>query len=289
MSPNVVGALLMIASMVCFTINDTFIKLTNNLLPFGQLLTMRGFFASILIIALALALGGLKLNLGRAAWKLIALRAVAETMTAFFFLQALLNMPLANVTAIMQALPLTVALGAFIVFGDPIGWRRMSAILIGLIGMMLIVRPGAEGFSVWSLYVVIAVLCVTARDLITRKMPAHVPSLTVAVANTVNVGIFFGLYSLTEEWQPLTPDLWMYLAGSTVFIIGGYFFSVQVMRVGEISAIAPFRYSSLLSALVLGWAVFGDWPDVLTLVGAGIVVGAGLFTLWRERQVKAPQ
>ncbi len=285
MAPNTRGALLMMASMVCFTINDTFIKLTDNALPLAQLLTVRGALATVLIVALGLVLGGLRLRLGRKAWGMIVLRAITETATAYFFLTALLNMPLANVTAIMQALPLTVALGAYLVFGDAIGWRRMTAILLGFVGILLILRPGTEGFTVWSIYVVIAVLCVTARDLITRRMPAHVPSMTVATANTVNVGIFFGLLSLAEPWEPITPELWQYVIGSTVFVIGGYYFSVQVMRVGDIAFVAPFRYTSLLAALVLGWLVFDHWPSPLTLLGAALVVGTGLFTFWREAQL----
>lgn len=287
MSPNVTGALLMMASMVCFTLNDAFIKLTGGALPIGQLMTVRGAMASVFIFGLAAILGGLRLDLGAQAWRLIVLRALTEIATAYFFLNALLNMPLANVSAIMQALPLTVAFGAFLIFKDPIGWRRLSAILVGLVGVMLILRPGPEGFSIWSFYVALAVLCVTGRDLVTRKLPAHVPSMTVAVANTVNVFVFFGLLSLGETWQPMTAPLWGYLIGSSVFIVGGYYFSVTVMRVGEISFIAPFRYTSLVTALILGLLVFGEWPDGVTLLGAAIVVGAGLFTLWREAQIKA--
>ena len=287
LSPNMTGALLMVGSMVSFTINDTFIKLTNGALPIGQLLTIRGLIAAALFIPLALSLRGLKFDLGARAWRLIALRAVAETATAYFFLTALLNMPLANVTAIMQALPLTVALGALIFFKDPIGWRRMLAILVGLMGVLIVLRPGPDGFSTWSIYVVIAVICVTARDLITRKMPDHVPSMTVAVANTINITVFFGLLSLTETWAPMDTQLWGFVIGSAVFIIGGYLFSVQVMRVGDISFVAPFRYSGLIAALILGYFVFGDWPDGWALTGAGIVVGAGLFTLWRERKLSA--
>ena len=287
LSQNMLGALLMVASMVSFTMNDVFIKLTNGAIPLAQLLTIRGAIAVALFVPLAVSLRGLKFDLGARAWRLIALRAVAETATAYFFLTALLNMPLANVTAIMQALPLTVALGALVFFRDPIGWRRMLAILVGLIGVLIVLRPGPDGFSVWSIYVIIAVICVTARDLITRKMPDHVPSMTVAVANTINITLFFGLLSLTETWAPLTPQLWFYVVGSAVFIIGGYLFSVQVMRVGEMSFVAPFRYSGLIAALILGYFVFDDWPDRWTLAGAGIVVAAGLFTLWRERKVWA--
>lgn len=285
MSKNLVGALFMIASMFSFTVNDTFIKLTDGALPLPQLLTLRGILATLGMLGLAVALRGLRLNLGRRVWMLIGLRSLAEIGAAYFFLTALLNMPLANVTAVLQALPLAVTFGAFLIYGDPIGWRRMSAILIGFLGMLLILRPGPDGFSIWSIYALIAVVCVTARDLITRRMPPEVPSLTVAVGNTVIVTAFFALLSVPVEWRPMSGDLWGLIAGSALFIIGGYLFSVQTMRVGEISFIAPFRYTGLIWALLIGWLVFGHWPSPLTLLGAFIVVAAGMFTFWREQRL----
>lgn len=284
MSPNMNAAMLMVASMVCFTVNDTFIKLTDGNLPLGQLLAIRGALASLLIIPLALYFGGLKLRLTGRQWTFISMRSVTEIGAAYFFLTALLNMPLANVSAILQVLPLTVTLGALLVFGEPIGWRRALAILVGFVGMLLIVRPGAEGFSSYSIYAVGAVCCVTARDLVTRGMPADIPSLTIATMNTITVGAFFAVVSIATPWQPISGELWGYILGSTLFIIGGYFFSVQVMRTGDISFVAPFRYSSLLAALILGFFVFGEWPEPLTILGAVIVVAAGLFTLWREQR-----
>ena len=283
MTPNIAGALLMMASMVSFTINDTFLKLTDGALELPQLLAIRGVLASALLIGLAVALRGLHFRLGARAWVFVLARSLAEVGAAYYFLTALFNMPLANVTAVLQMLPLTVTLGAFLFLGDPVGWRRALAIAVGFVGMLLILRPGPEGFSIWSLYAVIAVLCVTARDLITRRMPKHVPSLTVAAANTVVVTLFFGAWSIAEPWQPVSTDLGWLIVGSAFFVIGGYFFSVQAMRTGEISFIAPFRYTSLIAALILGLAVFGHWPDPLTLLGAAIIVGAGVFTFWRER------
>lgn len=283
MSPNMTGVVLMIASMACFTLNDTLIKLTDGAVPLMQLLFLRGVLSSLLILALARYLRALHFNIARRDWVLIGIRSVAEVGAAYFFITALLNLPLANVTAILQVLPLTVAVGAALFFGEPLGWRRMAAILLGFIGMLLIVRPGAEGFSVWSLYALIAVACVTVRDLVTRKLTPGVPSMTVTFVAAVTVMLFAGVASTATEWVPITPRLAALIGGASVLIIGAYFFSVRVMRIGEITLIAPFRYTGLIWALVLGWVVFDDWPSALTLLGAGIVVATGLFTLYRER------
>lgn len=285
MNPNVLGALLMMASMFAFTVNDAFIKAIGGALPLAQVLTLRGLLGSVLFFALALALNGLRFSLGRQAWTLIVLRGGAEVGAAYFFLTALLNLPFANVTAVLQAMPLAVTLGAYLVFKEPIGWRRMSAIAVGFAGMLLIVRPGADGFSAWSLYALIAVLFVTARDLITRRLPRDTPSLTVAFCTSVIVTLSFGATTLSRDWVQLTPDLWLLICGSSVFIIGGYVFSIQTMRVGEVSFVAPFRYTSLLFATVIGLVVFGEWPDALTFVGAAVIIAAGLFTFYRERRL----
>ena len=287
MSANSFGALLMMASMASFTLNDTLIKLTDGAVPLMQLLVLRGVLSSLLILVMARWLGTIHFRIGRRDWALIAVRSAGEVGAAFFFITALLNMPLANVTAILQVLPLTVAVGAALFFREPLGWRRMSAILLGFMGMLLIVRPGPEGFSLWSLYALIAVVCVTVRDLATRRLSPDVPSMTVTLVASLTVMLCAGAASTATEWVPITPRLGALICGAAVFIIGGYFFSVRVMRVGEITFIAPFRYTGLVWALVLGWLVFGDWPSTLTLLGAGIVVATGLFTLYRERQLSA--
>lgn len=283
MSPNVKGALLMMASMACFTINDTFIKATDGALPLAQLLFLRGLLATLFVAVLAVNQNAFRARPSASDWVMIALRSAAEIGAAFFFLTALLNMPLANVTAILQVLPLTVTLGAALFFKERIGWRRMSAILIGFAGMLLIVRPGTDGFSLFSLYALAAVACVTARDLSVRRMSSAVPSLLVTFCASVSVLLAAGAVSIAVEWAPVTPRLGGLIAASALFIVGGYFFSVQVMRTGDVSFIAPFRYTGLIWALVLGWLVFADWPEPLTLLGAAIIVATGLFTLYRER------
>ncbi len=283
LSPNLAGALLMIAGMACFTLNDTLMKATNGEVPLFQLLFLRGLLASALIAGLAWSRGALHLRIPWRDWKLIAIRSASEVAAAYFFVTALLNMPLANITAILQVLPLTVTLGAALFFRETIGWRRMLAIAVGFCGMLLIVRPGPEGFSIWSVYALISVLCVTARDLATRRLSRAVPSLMVTLCASTSVFVLAGLASLGTPWQPVSQDMVILIVAAGLFVVGGYFFSVQVMRVGDVSFVAPFRYTGLIWALVLGWLVFGDWPKPLTLIGAGIIVATGLFTLYRER------
>ena len=285
MSPNTFGALLMMASMACFTFNDVLIKMTDGAVPLGQLLFLRGALSVVLILIFARWLGRIDLRLSGADWGRVAVRSAAEVGAAYFFISALLNMPIANVTAILQALPLTVAVAAALVFSEPLGRRRMVAIGVGFVGVVLIVRPGAEGCSVWSLYALGAVASVTVRDLATRRLSAAVPTMSVTLMAAVTMTSFFGLFSVGERWTALDLRLAALIVGAAFLIIGAYWFSVQVMRQGDIGFIAPFRYTGLVFALILGLLVFGDWPDVLTLLGAGIVVATGLFTLWRERQL----
>jgi len=283
MSPNTNGAFLMMGSMAAFTINDACVKATGGALPLFQLLTIRGVLSSLMIYFLARRLGALDFRQSRRDWTLIALRSLSEVGAAYFFLTALMNMPLANVTAMLQVLPLTVTIGAALFFSERVGWRRTLAIATGFCGMLLIVRPGPDGFNAYALHALVAVVFVTSRDLVTRRMSSEVPSMLVTLTSAMAVLVFSALASTATAWVPLNGWLMVLLLGSSLFIMGGYVLSVAVMRVGEVSFVAPFRYTGLLWALILGWLVFGDWPDSVTLIGAVIVVMSGLFTLSRER------
>ena len=168
MTPNTLAALFMMGSMAAFTLNDTCVKVVGSDLPLFQIVTLRGAVASVLIYIAARHLRLLRLDLPRRDWVLIAVRSAGEASATYFFLTALMHMPLANVTAVIQALPLTVTLGAALFLGEPVGWRRMTAIGIGLAGVLLIVRPGPDGFSLHAIYALAAVFCVTLRDLVTR-------------------------------------------------------------------------------------------------------------------------
>ena len=284
MNHNYQGALTMMASMAAFTFNDTIVKSIGLELPLSQILVIRGSLASVFIYLLARHLGSLRLSLRRQDWGMIFCRCLSEVGATFFFLTALMQMPLANVTAVLQMLPLTVTLFAALLFAEPVGWQRLMAILAGFCGMLLIVRPGPDGFDSAALLALAAVGCVTARDLITRRMPPDVPSMTVTLMASLSVTVFGLVYGLQQDWQPLELTHMVKLATAAGFIFAGYLFSVMAMRVGDIAVVSPFRYTGLLWALLLGWLFFDDWPDVITLLGGAIVVCAGLFTLYRERR-----
>jgi len=284
-SQNLRGSLFMMASMAAFVFNDTSMKALSDELPLFQAIFLRGIATSLMMFALAKLSGGLKFTLPRRDRAIVAIRTFAEVAATFFFLLALFNMPLANATAILQALPLAVTMAGALFFGEAIGWRRLIAILVGLVGVLLIIQPGADGFNIFSIYVLAAVALVTVRDLASRRLSPQAPSMTVAIFGALAVMLFGGLFSLGETWVQPTPLAWAQLGAASVFIIGGYLFSIMAMRVGDIGAVTPFRYTSLLWALLLGWLAFGDWPDGLTLIGAAIVVATGIFTLLRERHI----
>ena len=279
------GAAFMTGSMICFTLNDACMKALSGEVPLSQALFLRGISTTFLMIFLAVALGGLKLRLPRRDWMIISMRSVTEIGSAYFFISAIYNMPFANATAILQVLPLSVTLAGAVFLGEAVGWRRMLAILVGFSGVLLIVRPGYEGFTVYSLYALAAVVAVTARDLLSRQLSTEVPTLTVALFNAITVMVVFGLASTMITWVPISTTAWAQLGGASVFIIGGYIFSVSAMRVGEIAVIAPFRYTAMISALFLGFVLFGEWPDNLTLIGSAIIAVMGIYTFYRERML----
>ncbi len=284
-SQNLRGSALMVAAMACYTFNDTLIKVMGGDMPLSQLLLIRGLMTAVFIGAIAWHSGAIKWRLPKQDWFLILLRSISELFAAYFFVYALRRMEIANVTAVLQILPLTVASGAALFFKEPLGWRRMLAILVGFLGMLLIVRPGTDTFGTETISALGSVLFITIRDLCAKKMSDQVPSQFVAWITAIVVSIGAALAMTVIEWQPVTATEFGLMAGMAVFIGGGYLFATMTMRVGDISFVAPFRYTGLLWAMLMGFLMFGDWPDALTLIGGAIVVGAGMFTLLREAKL----
>ena len=273
--------------MLGFTLNDTLVKVVAAEMNMGQIMFVRGFFASLLIVALAWSQGALR-SPGLLRDPMVLLRAFGELGATVFFLTALSKLPLATVLAVIQALPLAVTMGAALFFKERVGWRRWLAIAVGFVGVMIIVRPGAEGFNAFALLALVSVLFGAVRDLATKRIPEAVPSLLVSVATAIIVTLF-GAATIQPlgGWQPISGTNLALLVGAAVLLLVGYQFIVLAMRQGEISFISPFRYTSLLWALPLGFLVFGDVPDLPMILGASIIVASGLYTLYRERVVGA--
>jgi drug/metabolite transporter (DMT)-like permease len=279
----------MMLSMAGFVFNDTLMKSLSAELPMFQAIFMRGVFATVLIGLLAWHRRALWYRPSRRTNGIISLRVVGELGATVCFITALFNMPIANATAILQVSPLAVTLGASLFLGEAVGWRRYSAIMIGFLGVMLIVRPGSDGFTIYSIYALAAVVFFVLRDLVTRRLPHDVPSLFVTVVSSVSVTLMAGACVAAESWEPMTLKQLLVLLMAAVFVLVGYLFGVMTMRVGDIGFISPFRYTVLIWAIILGFAVFGDIPDSLTLIGSTIVVLTGLYAFYRERKLAAPK
>ncbi|MCG3268227.1 DMT family transporter [Yoonia sp. I 8.24] len=288
-SENLRGAGLMMGGMCAYTLNDAFMKSLADEVPLFEAVLIRGIGAIICLAIMCKLLGQLRFNLPRRDWGLIIVRTLGEVGGTYFFLTALFNMPIANVSAILQSLPLAVSLSAMVFLHEPLGWRRMAAISVGFAGVLLIIQPGGADFNHYSLYALCAVACVTLRDIVVRRMSRDVPSVFVALIAAVGVTMLGAVGTLFIEPVALSPKASLQLFGATGFLICGYIFSVTAMRWGEISFVAPFRYTSLVVALILGVVVFGEWPNMLTLIGAAVVVATGLFTLYRESRLHVPR
>lgn len=283
---NFRGAALMVLSMLGFAIEDMFIKLLADALSVGQILVMLGCGGAVVFGCVVVAQG--RSPLSRDMLNLpIALRALGEIIGTMCFVSAIVLTPISSASAILQATPLVVTLGAALFLGESVGWRRWSAIAAGLMGVLLIIRPGMDSFQMLSLLAVGAVFALAMRDLATRRTPAVFSSMQLSFLGFLVI-IPAGLILMLAEGAGFTMPRgieWVYFLGGMSIGILAYYAIVAAMRVGEVSFVTPFRYARLLFALVIGVSVFGEQPDALTLIGATVIVFSGIYTVWRERKI----
>ena len=273
----------MAAAMAGFTMNDAITKAVSSEMNFGEIMLVRGVVAIALIATLAWHQGAVR-PLRTLVMKPVALRVVGEVLGTVTFLAAIVHLPLANTAAIFQALPLAVTLGAALMFGEPVGWRRWLAIMAVFIGVLIIVRPGVEGFNQFTLFALVSVVFCAVRDLATRRIPAQVPSLFITLVTTVTVTLAGAAIIIPlGGWTPPSSRALGLLTLAAVLLLIGYQCVIMALRSGDISAVAPFRYSALLWAMLLGYLVFGDVPDAMMVTGATIIVLSGLYAFYRER------
>lgn len=285
LSPNLRGALFMVVAMIGFTLNDAITKFSSESMNMAQVMLVRGAFASLFVGLLAWHRGALA-DPRAMLQPMVAVRVAGEAGATVSFLVALAHLPIANVSAVLQALPLAVTMGAALFFGEGVGWRRWLAIAVGFAGVLIIVRPGFEGFSVYSLLALTSVGCCAVRDLATKRIPHAIPTMLVSTATALAMTVLGALLlSPMGGWTPMSTDATALLALAAVLVLIGYQFIIMAMRSGDISFIAPFRYTALLWSILLGLVIFGDIPDLPMIIGAAIIIGSGLYALYRERVV----
>ncbi len=280
------GGASMALAMLAFIINDTMIKVVGTNLPLGEMLMVRGAFVVIIITSMAAATGALRRYAGIFS-RAVALRTAADVATTFVYLTALLHMPIANATAINQAVPFVIVVLSAVFLGERVGIRRLSAVVVGFCGVLLVVKPASSDFNFYSLFALASMFTISLRDIVTRRIPAAVPSILVALSNALGVTVCGAIYTMFEGWRPLTPTETGVLLACALSIAVAYTFMVLTVRLAHVSTTAPLRYTIIVWSLLAGFLVFGDTPDITALAGIALIAGSGLYTLVRERRLKS--
>lgn len=282
---NLRGSILMVLAMAGFAAEDLFVKLLSQDIPVGQILMMLG-TGGCVVFAIAARAQGTRLISPALLTRPVILRNLGEIIAAVTYVTALALADLSTISAIIQATPLAVTLGAALFMGAQVGWRRWSAILVGFAGVLMIVRPGMDAFHISSVLAVISVVGLAIRDLATRAISSQISSMQLS-CYAFGTMVPTGAIMLSVQGGAVMPGpvAWAYLLGALIFGVLGYYFIVGAMRIGEIAAVTPFRYARLLFALVIGMTLLGERPDIWTLIGAAIIIASGLYTLIREQRL----
>lgn len=282
---SMAGIVAMLVAMAAFVTNDVFVKLASAL-PVGEIILLRNLTAAVLIVALLAASSSKRqapIVPPRIPFAMLGLRFVGEMVSTILFLLALVSLPFAEVTAITQLGPLALTAAAAVLLKEQVGWRRWMATLVGFLGVALIVRPGSAAFSAAGGMVLLSVVFVVVRDIATRQIGTEVSSTFISLTSSVS-GIVAGLLLWPfETWRPPTGLELGYVLASGTFLAVGFQMIVVALRTGDVSVVAPFRYSVILYALIAGYAVWGERPDGLSLAGTAMVCFAGIYTFHRER------
>ncbi len=279
------GSLWMIAAMGAFSVEDAFVKAASAGLPVAEVLVLFG-LGGAAVFALAARLSGARLLSPAVLSRAMCVRAVFEVTGRLFYVLALALTPLSSTTVILQATPILVVGGAALFLGETVGWRRWTAIALGLAGVVLIVRPGADGVSALSVLAVIGTIGFAGRDLASRMAPASLGAAVLGFYGFLAVVAAGGLFALWAREPFLAPAPGQALSIAAAVAAGALAYGclMTAMRTGEVGAVTPFRYTRLLFGIGLGMAVFGETPGAGTLLGAGLIVLSGLFILWRGRR-----
>jgi len=281
---NTAATLLMVGAMAAFAVEDLFLKRAAMALPPGQVIAMMGLGGALVFWAMA-ALKGQKVLTRRALKGAPVLRSLSEAGATMLYITALALIPLSVNSALLQASPLVVTMGAALFLGEPVGWRRWTAISIGFAGVLIVLQPWNDGFQTAGILTVFCVVALASRDLSTRAMPADIATFPL-VSWAYMALVPAGAVLMAIGGHPLTaidPTRWFDLAMALVSGLFGYYAVTAATRLGEAAVVAPFRYTRLVFALILAMLFLGERPGPAMLIGATLIIASGLYTFARER------
>ena len=274
----------MVGAIACLTSSDAIVKSMSSSYPVGQLLFVRSIFVWPWIFLFAMHRGGLsalRLNSTRGH----GLRGLLVIASTFLFVTGLQFLPLATAISAIFMGPLFITAMAPIILSERVGWRRWLAVVVGFIGVLVMVRPGTDAFQWAILFPIVGAMCGGLRDLITRRISQAESTLAMLSVTTIFI-MLAGIVSIPFGWSELRPHDLVKFAVSGSLVCGGHYLMIDAFRRGEAGLVAPFKYTSLLWAIVIGYIAFGELPDGWTLAGAAIIVSAGLYVFYRETQLR---
>ena len=283
---NAKGIVLMLFSMASFALGDTFVKTSGSFLSPAQIM----FFlisGGLILFALIAVAKGENLKEPRAFAPVLLLRYCTEMIGLLGMIMALTNVPLSIVGAVTQASPILVAVGAVIFLRETVSWRRWSSIAIGFCGVVLVIQPWGESLDYAVLWAVVALVGFSVRDLVTRLTPPDIASASLATFTMVAALPFTAIWVLFTGEKFFPAEINWIIVGCMV-ILGsvGYLLLITSLRLGELSAIMPFRYSRIVFLLIFGVLFFGESPSLSMLLGSALVIISGIYLMWREHVVK---
>ncbi|GAA3872371.1 DMT family transporter [Celeribacter arenosi] len=281
---NLRGAAFMVFAMALFAVEDSLLKGVAAHLPVGEVLILFGLGGSIVFAGLTV-MRGERIFHPALRQRVMALRAVSEITGRVFFTLSLALTTLSATSAILQATPLVVAAAGSFIFGERVGLRRWFLIGLGFVGVLMVLRPGAGDFSALSILAILGMLGFAGRDLATRAAPATLSYAQLGLYGFVPL-IVAGTALMV--WQggavmPVARDLALLLAAVIIGVIA-YTSLTMAMRMGELSAVTPFRYSRLLFGMGMGVVVFGETPSFWDYAGGAVIVVAGLMIMLSSRR-----
>jgi drug/metabolite transporter (DMT)-like permease len=281
LSNNQRGILALVACMSSYTVNDVLVKQILQHYPAGETIFVRGGMSAALLCAAAIA-SGHRREIGSALSPALTLRAICDGLSTVGFIVALAHMHLANIAALLQIAPLLLIVVSIVLYREAVGWRSWSAIGAGFVGTLLVIKPVPSAFDIWALVGAASALAAALRELLTHRIGFRYPAIVVAFWAAIGITLLGAPFAAVEDWRMFAAaDLTQLFIAAMFVGLATYLLAVAFRNV-DLSVVAPFRYSYTLTSGIGGFLVFGELPDRLTVLGAILIVGGGIYALHRE-------
>ena len=284
MSANLKSIMLMVIAMGCLTLTDMLIKIVSRALPIGQIMIFYGVGALAVFWGL-LHIKGESIQLSPLTNPAVVWRNIGDLIAMNSMCLALVYVPLSTIGAVIQGVPILVTASAALFLGERVGLKRASAILMGFLGTLLIIQPGAATFDITATLVIIAAVGMALRDIATKLVRENFSTLLLSFYSCF-LFIISGSILLLIEGDASVPDL----ENSAIILsmIGagcmGFFFMTEAVRLGDMSVVIPFRYTRLLFSMAAGIFILGEQVNAIMLTGSALTILSGLY-IWRREIV----